>query len=185
MPNSNLVHATLVVGLILATVGCATALGPGGSPPPEGRVRKELSLEQDRGGVMVNVRSVSLIPLESMPDDFKEGANGFDYWDDAKTVGILDIKVTNQTDSNVNVHPAQATVVVGDEQVKTHVWLSEVVGGELYPEVMMEGIVIFGLRRHAADEVPRLRYVIDAPFGEDFEPLADSDFDFEIELQED
>lgn len=93
---------------------------------------------------MIRVKTVL---LRLATDEFREEVEGFDYWDGVTAVGGFEISVTNTTDEKATVHPAQATVIVRDEQVDTNLWFSDDVGGEVFPGVKKEGAVIFGIER--------------------------------------
>jgi hypothetical protein len=153
------------------------------TPSTAGLVQKEVSLEQDRGGVVISVEKVSVAPLASMPDEFQSAVQDVEYWKDVQTVGAIKVSVGNNTDKTISVYPSQATIVVGDEQVQTATFWSDDVGGDLFSGVTKEGAVFFGLKRYTSEDVNAVRYVVDAPSDEDFNSLAESDFDFEIPMK--
>ncbi len=142
-----------------------------------------LNLEQDRGGVILRVHGVAIARWDDMPAEFKDAASIFTYWDGVKYVGILSVEVENTTDKTINVFADQGIVVVGQEQVDTDLWTSEDVGGEFLAGVRRKGLILFGLKEeHNFDEIDSIRYVVDAPIDDNFNPLADADYDFQIPL---
>lgn len=150
---------------------------------PEDVIRVEVSESQDHGGVVITVEAVVLSPYEIMPDEFKSFTEDTDYWTDVQTVGAFQISVQNTTDQTINVHPDQGTVVVGNEQVDTALFMSDDVGGEILAGVMKDGAVLFGLKRQAPNEVTSVRYLIGGPFDNDFNDIGD-DYEFEITISQ-
>ena len=181
---------------VLVTVAAPTAEPASTAMPasenPPGQLRYEgLTLEQDRGGVVIRVNGVILTPIDtwtdwakaravdnpmaiSMIDSILEGA--------PMTIALVKIQVENKTDKKVSLYPDQGTLVVGNEQVDAEVFLSDDVGGDYLGGIMKEGDVMFLLERISATDIAKVRYLVDAAHDDKFDRLAEEGYDFEIEL---
>lgn len=163
-----------------------TSVRPAGTPTPsEVRFDKKLSMELNRGGVVIRLENITrgLMP-EGASAEFVEAISFLPGWKDVISVGKIDLKVTNTTNKKVSVHPNQGTIVAGNEQVDVDIWLSEDVGGDLFAGVVKEGFVQFGLERTDITALDSIQYIVSAPFDWDsFERLADEDYVFVIPLR--
>lgn len=151
---------------------------PKPTPTPEPRfISTVVDQTQDRGGVIVTIASFHLTPRSDHPK-----YDAFSRYNDVVTFGIFDIRVENTLDRIINVYPAFGTAVVGNEQVGIEIFGSDDVGGELYPGVIKEGRIFFGLKRHQYDEVQHVLYVFDPPHDQDYKNLSDEDYRFEFDV---
>jgi len=144
---------------------------------------------QDRGGVMLHIRSVGLVDWEAAKTD-KEIAKleNFSAFKEATVLGAISVIVTNTTDSKINIYPDQGTVVIGSEQVdlSSFLFFSDDVGGEIYPGVAKDGVIMFALKRTPWKDIKDgvdILYEVDPPHDERFHDLADEPYSFTLHLQ--
>ncbi|MEA3336481.1 MAG: hypothetical protein U9R25_11260 [Chloroflexota bacterium] len=154
--------------------------------PPESLFRiEDVGVEQESGGVTLRVSTVSIVPFEDMPPDFRgnEFVTDSNYWADVETVLALKAHLTNGTDQTISVYPDQGTIVVGNQQRGSSVWLSEAVGGDIYSGVEMAGMVLFGLKNPVdVSAIKSIRYIVGAPLDEEWEDMGPG-FDLTIPLE--
>ncbi|MBM3187621.1 MAG: hypothetical protein FJZ90_02745 [Chloroflexi bacterium] len=154
---------------------------------PEGsRVWEALQLEQERGGVIVRLRALALVPLDALVGALgEEGAAELlaVAGQDVQAVGVLNVQVENATEAIAHIHPDEAVVIADDERVATYPTLSDPLGGGYAPGAQREGLVLFGLRRGGAPQIRLLRYVVSPPYGEDGHPLSPEGYDLALALQ--
>jgi len=133
--------------------------------------------EQNLARVILRVTEVRLIPyeaaLERNPTIFGQAA-----WRGIQTVVVMVVSVENLTGKVARVQPNRGVVLVGNEQAELSAFtaFSDNVGGDLQPNVLKDGYVVFGLKRYAAPDVKRLRLLVTAPLDEANKPLAGASF---------
>lgn len=142
---------------------------------------------QDRGGVILGVGAVWLAPIDvilaestwmdrSLVERHKE--------EGAVTMGVMNVGVANHSGYRISIHPAQGTVVVGNEQVDVDLLLSDRVGGEYMPGVIKDGLVYFALERSLPEQITEVRYLVTPPFRtDDWGRLSENDYDFRLILR--
>jgi hypothetical protein len=92
---------------------------------------------------------------------------------DEATLLSISMQVNNTSPETLSFHPNQGTIVVGSEQQKADLFMSEDVGGDFIGEVKKTGKEIFILET-PPEEIKSVKYVIDPPFSLDkFETPGD------------
>lgn len=94
---------------------------------------------------------------------------------DTQTVLALNMTVENTTDDTLAFYPDQSTLIVGNQQVEAHFFLSEQVGGDFIGNVVKDGVVMYetSLSKDEVEALGEVRYVVDGPHDEDFERVGD------------
>jgi len=143
----------------------------------------------DLGGVEIVVKGMGLMEWPAVVDEIPEMAMfvDMDMFADATAMGLIAVEVTNNTQGNASVHPAQGTVVVGSEQVDLgrYMFFSEDVGGEIFPGVTKAGNVVFALEQTAMADLAggtEVLYVVGGPFDGEFNRLAEGDYEFRAQV---
>lgn len=144
---------------------------------------------QDQAGVLVHVKGMGLMDWAAARANVPDMAAlaEFEMFQDLTSLGVATVIVTNTKDVKVNIHPDQGTIVVGNEQVdlSRYMFFSDDVGGEIFPGVVKEGNVIFGLKRTPWESIAggvHAVFEIRQPSGEDFMSLTDAPYQFEFQL---
>lgn len=172
---------------------CApTSAPPTVAPEPTAAPVAELATvaigeSQDKGGVVLEVVSLSY----GTPAEYAATLDGFDKAmfesnedvTSAQSVIVLHVRVTNGTDGVISVYPDQGVFTIGNEQIDAAIFLSGDVGGDLEPDIMKEGDVLCLVQRTAPADLSSVRYLVNAPHNADFENLADSGYEFTLQVK--
>lgn len=142
---------------------------------------------QDAAGVILATGRVRIDDWPITKERFSQFGElpDFDDLDGATLYGSVWVTVTNATAGKVSIYPAQGTVVVGNEQVNVNHWLSDNVGGELFPGVVATGEVRFWLKRITFAQIAQgveVLYEVNAPTDADYNRLADAPYLFHYML---
>lgn len=161
---------------------------PAATPTTEGgdALKYTVNYEQDRGGVIIRVTAVSVAPIEAVLADKESGMFFKGYADEGvKTVGGIKVEVKNTTGKTVNVYPTQGTLAIGDEQINLSEYMlfSDNVGGEVLAGIAKEGVIVFGSKRSLPEEIKKIRFIVSSPSDDKYNRLADTDYDFNIDLK--
>lgn len=151
--------------------------------PQGARFLENLSIQQERGGVLLRVKEVGLIPYAAMLawlDDAEADRLKAELGDGPLTLGLLNVEAVNNTQEVIRIHPEQAVVLAEDEQVNTSPALSEVVGGELRAGERREGFILFALVHTRAETVDSIRYSVAAPSDANGQSLAAAGYELLI-----
>ncbi|WP_214741680.1 DUF4352 domain-containing protein [Exiguobacterium sp. s48] len=98
------------------------------------------------------------------------------------TVVAMNMIVENTVDETMSFHPNQATLVTSTgEQVSSDLWFSDDVGGEFLGKVKKEGNVLFFVKAKP-EELTDLKVVIDGPFDEQFDKVAEERYEYTIDV---
>lgn len=98
------------------------------------------------------------------------------------TVVAMNMIVENTVDETMSFHPNQATLVTNTgEQVSSDLWFSDDVGGEFMGKVKKEGNVLFFVKAKP-EELTDLKVVIDGPFDENFDKVAEDRYEYTINV---
>lgn len=98
------------------------------------------------------------------------------------TVVAMNMIVENTVDETMSFHPNQATLVTNTgEQVSSDLWFSDDVGGEFMGKVKKEGNVLFFVKAKP-EELTDLKVVIDGPFNENFDKVAEERYEYTINV---
>ena len=98
------------------------------------------------------------------------------------TVVAMNMLVENTVDETMSFHPNQATLVTNTgEQVSSDLWFSDDVGGEFMGKVKKEGNVLFFVKAKP-EELTDLKVVIDGPFDENFDKVAEDRYEYTINV---
>ena len=145
--------------------------------------------EQNIAGIIIRVEEVCVAPcpifVEAASEESGQEAEAFWSRKGVQTIAALKLQVENTTERTIYVHPDAGIVVVGSEQIhlSDYLYPSDDVGGLFFSGVMKEGVVCFGIKRTAANQVTSLRFVVDPPLDENYNRLADTKYDFRITLK--
>lgn len=145
-------------------------------------VRRDVNIEQDRGGIVIRIKMIAIGDFAALDTDVQEGLLMMSYWEDAKYIGGISIQVENTTKKTANLYPDQGTVVVGTEQIDVDLFSSDSVGGEIFAGVVKEGLIMFALKAVDISTVDTMRYIVSGPSDEEFSRLGE-DYDFTIPLR--
>lgn len=98
------------------------------------------------------------------------------------TVVAMNMIVENTVDETMSFHPNQATLVTNTgEQVEADLFFSDDVGGEFLGKVKKEGNVLFFVKAKP-EELTDLKVVIDGPFDENFDKVAEDRYEYTINV---
>lgn len=155
---------------------------------PEGaRFLERLDIQQERGGILLRVKEVGLIPYAAMLawlDDAEADRLRSELGDGPLTLGLFNVEVVNTTQQVARIHPEQAVVLVEDEQVNTSPSLSEAVSGDLRVGERREGLILFALAHTRADAAHAIRYLVAAPSDANGQNLVAEGYDLIIPFSE-
>jgi hypothetical protein len=158
-------------------------------------LEKNFNEWQECGGVVITVREFNASSLDFFRDRTKSEPDFTqDTWElvisilgeDTATVGNFLITVENTSDRLMAVYPDQGTIVVGSEQTNLvdYFLLSGEVGGDIYPGVIKEGALVFGLKRTTVGDIKGVKLIIDSAHDEDFNRPCDRDYVFDLDLSD-
>jgi len=156
--------------------------------PPEGTIITSVDQTQDRGGVVITVNKLLLMSKEAftqLTDIDEKALDSLEPFQGAQTMGALGITVRNETQVVANVYPDQGTLIADDEQIDlaNFLFFSDDLGGEIYPGVTKEGAIVFALKRRSPNQVEHIRFIVDVPFDENWDDLAQEPYTFDITIR--
>lgn len=144
--------------------------------------------EQEAGGVVMAVQGVGVFAASAarhIPEIDK--LLDADAFQGATAIGMMRVSITNTAASKVRYAPTDGVVVIGAEQIdlddyRTH---SDDIGGEIYPGVNRQGIILFAVKATPWDELAGgASLYLDAgqPTDADYNRLGDAPLEFTFEL---
>ncbi len=164
-----------------------TALTPTASPSSTAnsawQIVRDVNVEQERAGVVVSVVRAGCMSGSAFAES-TQGANLGSKFAGTTAVLGLRVKVSNDGKTKTSVYPKGigTKLVSGSEQVAPETFLTENLGGELYPGVVQEGQIIFYLKRQSCPDVKALKYVVDAPYDGVYRPgVKNYEIDFRLQ----
>lgn len=138
---------------------------------------KALTITETMGPIQFAIDKVQtsrLIVAEAYRDSF-DGQ-------EEVTIVAMNMIVENTVDETMSFHPNQATLVTNTgEQVSSDLWFSDDVGGEFLGKVKKEGNVLFFVKAKP-EELADLKVVIDGPFNENFDKVAEDRYEYTINV---
>lgn len=171
----------LVILFCLTVYGLAACRRP--APPADGTLAADPPIEQNRGGVVMRVKDVTVLPT-SFLRQYKGSLDlGWQKVYQASvierviTIGIIDIEVENAGDIPISIYPRQGEVETSGERVHLELCPSEF-GGSMQPKARVEGKVFFFLKRRKYSDIPWIRYSTGAPVDSAGSPLAEEGYRF-------
>lgn len=117
---------------------------------------------QERDGLVLELARVyclspegflELQQISTLPEEFEESA----------AVCEIILRITNNTEETIAIHPAQGQVIVENEQLEPYdfrAYIGEDIDGDIYGGVTLVGGYWFGVKRSTWEEINTLRYVV-------------------------
>lgn len=89
------------------------------------------------------------------------------------TLIILGVDVENMSDDTVSFYPDQAVLTTNTgEQIDAEMMFVDEIGGDFIGKVKKSGEIVF-LAESDPKEITNIKYIVDGPSDENFEPLAE------------
>lgn len=138
---------------------------------------KALTITETMGPIQFAIDKVQTSRL-TVAEAYRDSFDG----QEEVTVVAMNMIVENTVDETMSFHPNQATLVTNTgEQVSSHLWFSDDVGGEFLGKVKKEGNVLFFVKAKP-EELTDLKIVIDGPFDENFGKVAENRYEYTINV---
>lgn len=138
---------------------------------------KALNITETMGPIQFAIDKVQTSRL-TVAEAYRDSFDG----QEEVTVVAMNMIVENTVDETMSFHPNQATLVTNTgEQVSSHLWFSDDVGGEFLGKVKKEGNVLFFVKAKP-EELTDLKVVIDGPFDENFDKVAEDRYEYTINV---
>lgn len=138
---------------------------------------KALTITETMGPIQFAIDKVQTSRL-TVAEAYRDSFDG----QEEVTVVAMNMLAENTVDETMSFHPNQATLVTNTgEQVSSHLWFSDDVGGEFMGKVKKEGNVLFFVKAKP-EELTDLKVVIDGPFDENFDKVAEDRYEYTINV---
>ncbi|WP_214874655.1 hypothetical protein [Exiguobacterium sp. CH10] len=138
---------------------------------------KEVTITETMGPIQFAIDKVQTSRL-TVAEAYSDSFDG----QEEVTVVAMNMIVENTVDETMSFHPNQATLVTNTgEQVSSDLWFSDDVGGEFMGKVKKEGNVLFFVKAKP-EELTDLKVVIDGPFNENFDKVAEERYEYTINV---
>lgn len=138
---------------------------------------KALTITETMGPIQFAIDKVQTSRL-TVAEAYRDSFDG----QEEVTVVAMNMLSENTVDETMSFHPNQATLVTNTgEQVSSHLWFSDDVGGEFLGKVKKEGNVLFFVKAKP-EELTDLKVVIDGPFDENFDKVAEDRYEYTINV---
>lgn len=144
--------------------------------------------EQATGGLVMAVRGVGVFDASAVSHitEISELLDT-DAFQGATAIGMMRVSITNTADSKVRYSPTDGVVVIGAEQIDLHDYhvYSDDIGGEIYPGVNRQGIILFAVKSTPWGELSGgASLYLDAgqPADAGYNRLGDGPLEFVFEL---
>ena len=138
---------------------------------------KALTITETMGPIQFAIDKVQTSRL-TVAEAYRDSFDG----QEEVTVVAMNMLAENTVDETMSFHPNQATLVTNTgEQVSSHLWFSDDVGGEFLGKVKKEGNVLFFVKAKP-EELTDLKVVIDGPFDENFDKVAEDRYEYTINV---
>ncbi|WP_214777940.1 DUF4352 domain-containing protein [Exiguobacterium sp. s22] len=138
---------------------------------------KALTITETMGPIQFAIDKVQTSRL-TVAEAYRDSFDG----QEEVTVVAMNMIVENTVDETMSFHPNQATLVTNTgEQVSSDLWFSDDVGGEFLGKVKKEGNVLFFVKAKP-EELTDLKVVIDGPFNENFDKVAEDRYEYTINV---
>ena len=138
---------------------------------------KALTITETMGPIQFAIDKVQTSRL-TVAEAYRDSFDG----QEEVTVVAMNMLAENTVDETMSFHPNQATLVTNTgAQVSSHLWFSDDVGGEFLGKVKKEGNVLFFVKAKP-EELTELKVVIDGPFDENFDKVAEDRYEYTINV---
>lgn len=138
---------------------------------------KALTITETMGPIQFTIDKVQTSRLR-VAEAYRDSFDG----QEEVTVVAMNMLAENTVDETMSFHPNQATLVTNTgEQVSSDLWFSDDVGGEFLGMVKKEGNVLFFVKAKP-EELTDLKVVIDGPFNENFDKVAEDRYEYTINV---
>ncbi|MBR2756628.1 MAG: hypothetical protein IKD52_00760 [Exiguobacterium sp.] len=138
---------------------------------------KALTIAETMGPIQFAIDKVQTSRLR-VAEAYRDSFDG----QEEVTVVAMNMIVENTVDETMSFHPNQATLVTNTgEQVEADLFFSDDVGGEFLGKVKKEGNVLFFVKAKP-EELTDLKVVIDGPFNENFDKVAEDRYEYTINV---
>ena len=138
---------------------------------------KALTIAETMGPIQFAIDKVQTSRLR-VAEAYRDSFDG----QEEVTVVAMNMLAENTVDETMSFHPNQATLVTNTgEQVEADLFFSDDVGGEFLGKVKKEGNVLFFVKAKP-EELTDLKVVIDGPFNENFDKVAEDRYEYTINV---
>lgn len=140
-------------------------------------ISKDINIEKNTDELNTKITDVTI----STVDPNEKGSELLQTQEKKPTVIAVGYKVENKTDKTLRFYPGQAPLITNTkEQLTPNQLLTEDIGGDFIGKVVKEGYAIY-VSKSKPEELKNLKIVIDAPNGEDYNPIG-KNVEFNIDL---
>lgn len=140
-------------------------------------ISKDINIEKNTDELNTKITDVTI----STVDPNETGAELLQTQEKKPTVIAVGYKIENKTDKTIRYYPGQAPLITNTkEQLTPNQLITEDIGGDFIGKVVKEGYAIY-VSKSKPEELKNLKIVIDAPNGEDYNPIGNN-VEFNIDL---
>ncbi|WP_290767987.1 MULTISPECIES: hypothetical protein [Exiguobacterium] len=138
---------------------------------------KSLTITETMGPIQFAIDKVQTSRLQ-VNEVYRDSFDGAEE----VTVVAMNVIAENTIDDAISFYPNQGTIVTNTgEQVEADLLFSDDVGGEFLGKVKKEGNVLFFVKAKP-EELTDLKVVIDGPFNENFDKVAEDRYEYTIDV---